>query len=71
MKEASMTTDLEIEIAETRAHLAETVDALAAKMDLKSRAQQSIASADKARLGAAACVMVAGAVFAVLLWRRA
>lgn len=65
-----MTTDLEIEIAETRAHLGQTVDALAAKLDVRSRAQQSFASADKARLGTAAGVLIAGGVLAVLLWRR-
>jgi hypothetical protein len=44
-----MTSDLEQEIADTREHLGETVDALAAKFDVKSRAKE----ADKQPLVAA------------------
>ena len=58
-----MTSDLEQEIAETREHLGETVDALAAKLDFKSRAKD----ADKQPLVAAG-ILVAGIVAAKLLW---
>jgi hypothetical protein len=58
-----MTSDLEQEIEETREHLGETVDALAAKLDVKSRAKE----ADKSPLIAGA-VLVAGIVVAKLLW---
>ena len=58
-----MTSELEQEIAETREHLGETVDALAAKLDVKSRAKQ----ADKQPLVAAG-ILVAGALAAKLLW---
>jgi hypothetical protein len=61
-----MTSDLEQEITQTREHLGETVDALAAKLDVKSRAKQ----ADKQPLVAAA-VLVAGVVAAKLLWPSA
>ena len=64
-----MTSDLEAEIAETREHLGETVDALAAKLDVKGRAQESIASADK-RPFAAGAVLLAGIAVAVVLWPR-
>ncbi|MRJ75641.1 DUF3618 domain-containing protein [Aeromicrobium sp. SMF47] len=60
-----MTSELETEIAETREHLGETVDALAAKLDVKSRAKE----ADKTPLVAAA-VAVGGAVLAYLIWPR-
>ncbi|MCW2839946.1 MAG: hypothetical protein JWR55_1429 [Aeromicrobium sp.] len=58
-----MTDDLEREIADTREHLGETVDALAAKLDVKSRAKE----ADKSPLIAAG-VLLAGIVAAKLLW---
>lgn len=64
-----MTSELEQEIEQTREHLGETVDALAAKLDVKSRAQESIASADK-RPFAAAVVLAAGLAAAALLWPR-
>ncbi|MCW2770636.1 MAG: hypothetical protein JWR27_2069 [Aeromicrobium sp.] len=64
-----MTSDLEQEIEQTREHLGETVDALAAKLDVKGRAKESIASADK-RPFAAAGVLAAGLVVAALLWPR-
>ena len=38
-----MTSDLEQEIKDTREHLGETVDALAAKLDVKARAQEAVA----------------------------
>ncbi|AWB90755.1 DUF3618 domain-containing protein [Aeromicrobium chenweiae] len=60
-----MSSELESEIAETREHLGETVDALAAKLDVKTRAKQ----ADKTPLVAAA-VAVGGAVLAYLVWPR-
>lgn len=62
-----MTSDLEREIAETREHLGETVDALTAKLDVKGRAQTSIAEADKRPL-LAGVVMAGGAAAAWLLW---
>lgn len=65
-----MTSDLEAEIAETREHLSETVDALAAKLDVKSRAQEKVAAVDKPRVGAAAGVLIAGIIIAKLLWPR-
>lgn len=60
-----MTSDLEAEIAETREHLGETVDALAAKLDVKARAKD----ADKRPL-AAALIVAAGLTAAVVLWPR-
>lgn len=65
-----MASDLEREIEETREHLADTVDALGAKLDVKSRAQESFAGADKRRLAAAAGVLLAGLVVAVVVWPR-
>jgi hypothetical protein len=65
-----MSDDLEREIQETREHLGETADALAAKLDVKSRAQDSFRKADKGKLGAVAAVLAAGAVAAALLWPR-
>ncbi|MCL3817145.1 DUF3618 domain-containing protein [Aeromicrobium wangtongii] len=61
--------DLEREIEQTREHLGETVDALAAKMDVKSRAKETVAAADK-RPFAAGGVLAAGLVIAALLWPR-
>nr|MCW2728797.1 hypothetical protein [Aeromicrobium sp.] len=62
-----MTSDLEHEIEQTREHLGETVDALAAKLDVKSRAKETVAATDK-RPFAAAAVVVAGVIAARLLW---
>ena len=53
-----MTSDLEQEIQQTREHLGETVDALAAKLDVKGRAQDKVAQTDK-RPFAAALVLCA------------
>ena len=64
-----MTSNLEKEITETREHLGETVDALAAKLDVKSRAQETIAQTDK-RPFAAGAVVTVGALLAVLLWPK-
>ena len=61
-----MSTDLEREIAETREHLGETVDALTAKLDVKARAKE----ADKRPLLAGA-VLAVGGLAALLLWRGA
>jgi hypothetical protein len=64
-----MSSDLEQEIKETREHLGETVDALAAKLDVKSRAQDKVASTDK-RPFAAVAVLVVGVVAAARVWPR-
>lgn len=64
-----MTSDLEQEIEETREHLGETVDALAAKLDVKTRAKESVAATDK-RPFAAAGVLALGIAAAVALWPR-
>ncbi len=64
-----MTSDLEREITETREHLGETVDALAAKLDVKTRAQESFEQSDKRKLGFIAVVGVA-AIVALIIWRR-
>jgi len=64
-----MTSDLEQEIKDTREHLGETVDALAAKLDVKARAQEKVAATDK-RPFAAGAVIVVGVVTAALLWPR-
>ena len=64
-----MSSDLEQEIKETREHLGETVDALAAKLDVKTRAQEKVAETDK-RPFAAALVLAAGVAAAALVWPR-
>jgi hypothetical protein len=64
-----MTSDLEREIQQTREHLGETVDALTAKLDVKTRAQEKVAATDKRPFGAVA-VLAIGVVAAVLLWPR-
>ena len=64
-----MSDDLQQEIDETREHLGETVDALTAKFDVKSRAKDSLAEADKRKLGLMALVVLAS-VAALVLWRR-
>lgn len=60
---------LEAEIAATREHLAETVDALGDKLDVKSRAQDAVAEADKGRIAVLAGAAVAAVVGVVLLRR--
>ena len=70
---------IEAEIEAQRAQLAGTVDQLAARLDVKSRAQEKVASlkdsattdtgAPKAEVLAAAGSLVAMAVV-LLLWRR-
>jgi hypothetical protein len=64
-----MTSDLEQEIEETREHLGETVDALAAKLDVKTRAKETVAATDK-RPFAAAAVLALGIAAALALWPR-
>lgn len=64
-----MADDLEQEIQQTREHLGETVDALAAKLDVKGRADESFQEADKRKLGTIAAVVTV-AVAALLLLRR-
>jgi MYXO-CTERM domain-containing protein len=63
------TDDLERDIELTREHLGETVDALAAKLDVKSRAQDAVSEADNRKIAgfAIAAALVVGAL---LLWRR-
>lgn len=70
---------IEAEIAEQREQLADTVDQLAAKLDVKSRAQQKVASLkDSATTEAGTprteVVAAAGSLLAMavvlLLWRR-
>ncbi len=60
---------LEAEIDATREHLAETVDALGDKLDVKSRAQDAVAEADKGRLAILAAAAVAAVVGVVLIRR--
>jgi ABC-type transporter Mla subunit MlaD len=70
---------IEAEIAEQREQLADTVDQLAAKLDVKSRAQQKVASlkdsattetgTPRTEVVAAAGSLLAMAVV-LLLWRR-
>ncbi|MCR4513214.1 DUF3618 domain-containing protein [Aeromicrobium sp. 50.2.37] len=60
---------LEAEIAATREHLAETVDALGDKLDVKSRAQDAVDEADKGRIAVLAGAAVAAVVGVVLLRR--
>lgn len=60
---------LEAEIAATLEHLAETVDALGDKLDVKSRAQDAVAEADKGRIAVLAGAAVAAVVGVVLLRR--
>ncbi|MEJ7634687.1 DUF3618 domain-containing protein [Aeromicrobium sp.] len=64
-----MSEDLQREIDQTREHLGVTVDALAAKLDVKTRAQESFQESDKRKLGLAAAMGVA-AIVALVLWRR-
>lgn len=60
---------LEAEIDATREHLAETVDALGDKFDVKGRAQEAVAEADKGRIAILAGAAVAAVVGIVLLRR--
>ena len=64
-----MTSDLEQEIQDTREHLGETVDALAAKLDVKSRAQEKVAETDKRPI-LAVVVLVVGVLAAARVWPR-
>jgi hypothetical protein len=64
-----MTSDLEQEIKETREHLGETVDALAAKLDVKTRAQEKVKATDKRPI-LAVVVLAAGVAAAALVWPR-
>ena len=61
---------LEAEIAATREHLAETVDALGDKLDVKSRAQDAVAEADKGRGIIKDPVIHARVVDGLTVWRR-
>jgi hypothetical protein len=70
MKEPEMTDDLESDIERTREHLGETVDALTAKLDVKSRAQDAIHEADTRKIGAGVAIAAVVVVGALLLWRR-
>lgn len=64
-----MSSDLEQEIKETREHLGETVDALAAKLDVKSRAQDKVAETDKRPI-LAIVVLAVGVLAAARVWPR-
>ena len=60
---------LEAEVEQTREHLAETVDALTDRLDVKSRAQEAVAQTDKRRLAVLAGSVVVAVVGIVLLRR--
>ena len=60
---------LEAEVEQTREHLAETVDALTDRLDVKSRAQEAVAQTDKRRLALLAGSVVVAVVGIVLLRR--
>ena len=64
-----MSSDLEQEIQQTREHLGETVDALAAKLDVKSRAQEKVAETDKRPI-LAVVVLAVGVLAAARVWPR-
>lgn len=64
-----MSSDLEQEIKETREHLGETVDALAAKLDVKTRAQDKVAETDKRPI-LAIVVLAVGVLAAARVWPR-
>ena len=64
-----MSPDLEQEIKETREHLGETVDALAAKLDVKTRAQDKVAETDKRPI-LAIVVLAVGVLAAARVWPR-
>lgn len=64
-----MTSDLEQEIAETREDLADTIDALGAKLDVKARAKETFAEANTSTFVAAG-VLVIGAIASYVLWPR-
>ena len=64
-----MSSDLEQGIKETREHLGETVDALAAKLDVKSRAQEKVAETDKRPI-LAIVVLAVGVLAAARVWPR-
>jgi len=59
--------EVQAQIVETRAALAETTEALAAKADIKNRARTKII---EDRVPLAAVVGVGALVVALLLWRR-
>lgn len=60
---------LEAEIDATREHLAETVDALGDKLDVKTRTQEAVQQADKGRIAVLVGAAVAAAVGIALLRR--
>ena len=64
-----MSSDLEQEIKQTREHLGETVDALAAKLDVKTRAQEKVAATDKRPI-VAVVVLAVGVLAAARVWPR-
>ena len=64
-----MSSDLEQEIKETREHLGETVDALTAKLDVKTRAQEKVAETDKRPI-LAIVVLAVGVLAAARVWPR-
>jgi hypothetical protein len=60
-------TQIQAEIEETREALGETVDALATKLDVKSRTHEAVAEA-KEKVPVAALVAVAAAAALAITW---
>ena len=60
-------TQIEAEIEETREALGETVDALATKLDVKSRAHEAVAEA-KEKVPVTALVVAAAAAAPAITW---
>jgi len=63
-------TQIEAEIEETREALGETVDALATKLDVKSRAHEAVAEAKEKVPVTALVVAAAAAALAITWWWR-
>jgi hypothetical protein len=63
-------TQIQAEIEETREALGETVDALATKLDVKSRAHEAVAEAKEKVPVAALVAAAAAAALAITWWWR-
>jgi Protein of unknown function (DUF3618) len=63
-------TQIQAEIEETREALGETVDALATKLDVKSRAHEAVAEAKEKVPVTALVVAAAAAALAITWWWR-